>query len=122
MFPAGIKSISLAPAASLTATATGAAVDIKNVSGHALLVLNSSATNTAGNTSVTKIQHSADGSTGWTDSGVALTAVTSAGASNQSMEIDMDQFKRFIRVVDTLAGTTPAVTRSVQLIARADAS
>lgn len=122
MFPAGIKSIPLAPAARLSATGNVAAVDIKNVSGHALLILNSSATEAAATTSTTKIQHSADGATGWTDSGVTFAQVTNAAASQQAIEIDMDQFKRFVRVVDTLAGATPFVTRSVQLIAQADAS
>jgi len=122
MFPAGIKVLALAAAARITATGNGSAVDVRPYKGHALLVLNSSATEASDNTLNVKVQHSADGSTGWTDTGVAFAQVGNAAASAQVVEVNVDRFKRYIRVVSTLAGTTPAATRSVELIAQADRS
>ena len=110
--------MNLAASARLTATGNGAAVNIQALTGAAILVLNASATEGAGMTLDTKIQHSDDGSTNWTDSGVAFAQVTNAAASFQQLTVSADQFKKFVRVVDTLAGSSPAVTRSVSIIGK----
>ena len=116
-----LKVISLATAAALTATGNGAAVDVRRYSGEARLALNASATGAAGQTYNAKIQDSADGSTGWTDTGIAFAQVGNAAASQEVVGVNVDRFRAFIRVVDTLAGTNPTVTRAVTLIAKAGA-
>lgn len=57
-----------------------------------------------------KLQHSADGSTGWAD--IAGAAVTQMAADNGDEEVDVDLSvaRRYLRVVSTVAltgGTTP---------------
>jgi len=107
----------LGVAAAMTATTNGPAVDVSRFTGLAKVSLNSSAMGAAGTTSNTKLQHSADGSTNWVDvpSG-AFAQVTNAGSSAQDIMLNTDSLRKFVRVVDTLAGTTPTVTRSVTLI------
>ena len=108
--------IALRVAAAITASENGAAVNVGDFTGNGYLVLNSSATGGAGQTADVKIQHSDDGTTNWTDSGVAFTQVTNAGASLQAQYVSLDQFKKFVRVVSTLGGTSPTVTYSVSLV------
>jgi hypothetical protein len=114
--------VNLATAARLTASGNGLAVNVANLTRKALLILNASATEAAGNTLDVKLQGSADGATGWADLGIAFAQVTNAGTSFQAIEISADALPAWIRTVDTLAGTTPAVTRSVELIGTPEAS
>lgn len=117
----GIVTLSLAVSASLTATATGAAVNVQDFHSFAKIVLNSSAVNAG--TSITKLQHSDDGSTGWLDTGDTFAAVTTVAATGQQeILVNSDKFKKFVRVVDTLAGGATAVVRSVQLVGSKQAS
>lgn len=111
--------VNLATAARLTATTTSAAVEVSDYTGMAKLVLNASATEAADNTLDVKLQHSRDdGATDpYTDAGVAFAQVTNAGASHQTIDFSVDGLKKYVKVVSTLGGTTPAVTRSVELIA-----
>lgn len=111
----GVSVTSLAVAATIAATGNGAAVDVGAYHGLAQIVLNAGPTNAG--TNVVKLQHSDDGSTGWTDvTGAAFAAVGTA-ASEQSVMFNTDRFKKFVRVVDTLAGAT-SVTRSVSLVGK----
>lgn len=114
--------ISLAAAARVAADANRTGVDLRGYSGEAILVLDASATEAADNTLAVKIQHSADngGADAYVDSGVSFTTVTNAAASFQTKHLNVDQFKRYIRVVDDVAGTSPACTRSVTLLAKKD--
>lgn len=108
---------SLAAAAAVTATTTGTtAFDLRPYDGDIRILLNA---NTVGGTTPTldvKIQDSEDGTT-WTDSGVAFTQVTS-GASFQVKVATAEQFKRYIRVIDTVGGTSPSFDRSLTLVAK----
>lgn len=108
---------SVAAAASVTATTPGTpAFDLRPYDGDICLILNA---NTVGGTSPTlavRIQHSDDNST-WVDSGVAFTQVTS-GSSFQTITGTAEQFRRYIRVVDTVGGTSPSFGRSVTLVAK----
>lgn len=108
--------IALRTAASITATENGAAVNIGDFNGNGYLVLNSSATGGAGQTSDVKLQHSDDGTTNWTDAGFAFSQVTNAGPSVQAQYVSLDGFKKFARVVNTLGGTSPTVTYGVTLV------
>ncbi len=111
----------------ITATTNGPAVDLLAFDGKAMIALNSGATEGATMTLDVKIQHSADGSTGWADATIlsgaaqvpaAFAQVTNAAASAQTMDIDISTFHRYIRAVQTLAGTSPAVTAAVSLVAK----
>ncbi len=113
----GVSTVALATAVALTASGNGVAVDVGQYQGLALLVLNSSGVNAG--TSVTKLQHSDDGSTNWSDTGDQFAAVTTdANTGKQEITVNADKFKKFVRVVDTLAGGANAVVRSVQLVGR----
>ncbi len=122
-----LKATPLAAPVRITATATGAAIDLRSFDGVAMLTLNSGAMEAAATTMDVKIQHSADGSTGWTDATVlrgssyvplAFAQVTNAAASSQQIDFNVKDLKRYIREVKTLAGTSPAVTAGVSLIAK----
>lgn len=111
----GISVTSLAVAASIAATGNGAAVDVGNYHGLCQLVLNAGPTNAG--TDTIKLQHSDDGSTGWTDvTGAAFAAVGTA-ATEQAILFNADRFKKFVRVVDTLV-TATSVVRSVSLVGK----
>lgn len=121
---AGLKIIALAVATRLAASNTGtAAVNVSGYSGEARLVLNSSAGEGAGHTMTTKVQHSVDGENSWEDvPGLAFTQVTNAAASFQVIGFNIDKCRKFVRVVDTLGGSSPFFTRSVELLAKADSA
>ncbi len=114
-----VAAVKLAAAAIVTANGNGSAIDLQAYDGDLLLVLNSSAANGANVTLDVKVQHSANGSTGWEDSGVAFTQVTNAAASYQAVRATAEQFHRYIRVVDTVAGTSPSVPRAISMVASA---
>lgn len=108
--------IALRAAAALATSDNGTAVDVSGFTGNGYVALNSSATGGAGQTSDVKLQHSDDGSTNWTDTGVAFAQVTNAAASFQALYVSLDQFKKYVRVVNTLGGSTPTVTASVVMV------
>lgn len=112
-----LTAVNLAAAARLTATTTSAAVDVSDFTGNAKLVLNSSATEAADNTLDVKLTHCDTSGGTYTDAGVAFTQVVNSAASFQSLDFSVDGLKKYVKVVSTLGGTTPAVTRSVSLIA-----
>lgn len=121
----GLQNKPLAVAARITATFTGAAIDLRPYEGQAMIHLNSAAMENAASTMDAKIQHSVDGATAWTDavtlpSGAALAfaQVTNAAASAQTIEFNTTDTHRYIRVVETLAGTTPAVTAAISMTAK----
>jgi hypothetical protein len=114
---------SLSPVQALTATANGSAVDVRSRKGIGVIILDSAAGSGTTPTSTTKIQDSADGSTGWADvvdavlGTAAFTQVTTS-ASFQRMSFNFDGCRGYIRTVDTIAGTTPSFTRSVSAVSR----
>jgi hypothetical protein len=111
----GLTTIALKAAARITADNNGAGVDVSEFQGICKVHLNSSATEAADNTSAVKLQHSDDNAT-WSDvTGAAFAQVTNAAASMQEMTLNADNFKKYVRVVNDLGGTTPAVTAGVTL-------
>lgn len=116
----GIAIIALAAAARLTTGANnGSAVDLKPYAGKAKLVLNAGATEAADNTLAVKVQDSADGVNGWADvAGWSFATVTNAAASHQVVEVDIDKAKQYVRVVRTVAGSTPQAACAVSLVAK----
>lgn len=113
--------LALAVIARVAASGNGAAVDISGYSGEAQLILDASVTEAADNTLAVKVQDSADGTTGWADvTGAAFATVTNAAASFQRINLNIDKCKKYLRVVDTAAGTSPKCTRAVHLLAKKD--
>lgn len=111
----GVSVTALAVAASIIATGNGAAVNVGDYHGLAQLVLNSGPTNAG--TDTIKLQHSDDGSTNWTDVTGAAFAAVGTSASEQTLLINADRLKKFVRVVDTLV-TATSVVRSVSLVGK----
>ena len=107
--------LSLSPTAAVTSTGNQTGVDLQNYIGTALVVLDAAAGTGTSPTNTIKLQGSDDNST-WADiSGAAFSQLTNA-ASQQKLNINVDAIPRYIRVVDTVGGTTPSFTRSVNLI------
>lgn len=101
-----------------TTTQTGAAVDTLGFNSASVAQEVGTVTGTTP-TLDSKIQESADGSTAWADiSGAAFTQVT---ASNNSQALRLEGLntgsrKRYIRVVSTIAGTTPSFDLGVNIL------
>jgi hypothetical protein len=114
-FHSGLSMVALKASARITADNNGAGVDVSEFQGIVQVILNSSATEAADNTSDVKLQHSADNSA-WSDvTGGAFAQVVNAAASVQVLTLNADNFKKYVRVVNDLGGTTPAVTAGVML-------
>jgi hypothetical protein len=109
--------ISMHPTAARTATGNGAvAPDLRDIEGEIAILLDSAAGTGTTPTLDVKIQDSADGSTGWTDiAGATFTQVV-AVASQQKLVLNKDAVRRYIRIVHTIAGTTPSFTFSVNAV------
>lgn len=92
------------PLLTRSSTVTGAAVNIKDFHGSLVLTLMSEAAST-GDTLDAKVQHSVNGSTAWADiTGAVWTQVTAAADAHESISIDANAARGFIRIVGTLAG------------------
>jgi len=113
---ANLTQQAVTPAKRITATDTSAAIDLSAFTGEVLLELNSSAMEGAAQTSDVKLTHCDTSGGTYTDSGIAFDQVTTAGgASFQSKLRNIDGLKQFVKVVNTLGGSTPAVTFSVSI-------
>lgn len=111
-----ITVVALAAAAAVTAGVNGAAFDLRPYDGDIRLALSSAAGTGTNPTLDVKIQHSDDGTT-WTDSGVTFTRVTTA-AAGEVLVLTAERFKRYIRAVDTVGGTTPSFARAIHFVGR----
>ena len=102
--------------ASVTATATSGAIDLKEFDGDVLLVLNCAAGTGSSPTLDIKVQDSDEtGGTYGDLSGAAFTQVTDA-ASVQTLEVNKDECKRFIKLVQTVGGSSPVFVYGVSLV------
>ena len=103
--------------ASVTATATSSAIDLKEFDGDVLLVLNCAAGTGSSPTLDIKVQDSDEtGGTYGDLSGATFTQVTDS-ASVQTLEVNKDECKRFIKIVQTVGGSSPVFVYGVSLIA-----
>lgn len=96
----------LAPARK-TASENGSAIDLQQYVGDYKVVLSTSAGGGTSPTLDVKLQDSDDASTFADISGAAFTQVTSAAASTQSVDLNANAVKRYIRAVTTITGTSP---------------
>ena len=100
----------------VTSTATSSAIDFLEYDGYVLLVLDCAAWTGTSPTLDVKITNSdASGGT-YTDlSGAAFTQVVDA-ASMQTLVINKDSAERYIKIVQTITGSSPSFTFSINLI------
>ena len=103
--------------ASVTATATSGAIDLKEFDGDVLLVLNCAAGTGSSPTLDIKVQDSDEtGGTYGDLSGATFTQVTTS-ASVQTLEVNKDECKRFIKLVQTVGGSSPVFVYGISLVA-----
>jgi hypothetical protein len=112
-FPSNAIHTALVVSASQSTTVTTAAHDLLQYEGPALLVQNKGA---GAGTLDGKLQHSDDGATGWTDTGLAFAQATTA-ANLQALAFNPNSLRRYVRYVGTvvtgphLLGVTLHATR-----------
>ena len=100
----------------VTSTATSSAIDLLEYDGDVLLVLDCAAGTGTSPTLDVKITNSDASSGTYTDlSGATFTQVVDA-ASMQTLVINKDSAERFIKIVQTITGSSPSFTFSVNLI------
>ena len=102
--------------AAVTSTATSSAIDLLEYDGDVLLILDSAAGGGSSPTLDIKLTESDETGGTYTDlSGATFTQVVDA-ASMQTLAINKDSSKRFIRIVQTIGGSSPTFTFSINLI------
>ena len=102
--------------ASVTATATSSAIDLKEFDGDVLLVLNCAAGTGSSPTLDIKVQDSDEtGGTYGDLSGATFTQVTTS-ASVQTLEVNKDECKRFIKIVQKVGGSSPVFVYGISLV------
>ncbi len=106
---------SLFGALARTATANGAAIDMVDYEGIAVVTLDSAAGTGTTPTNTVKLQDSPDNVTFTDIPGAAFTQLTTV-ASVQQLQIDTGTVARFVRAVTTIGGTTPSYTFSVGIV------
>ena len=103
--------------AAVTSTATSAAIDLKEYDGDVSLILTSAAGTGSSPTLDVKVQDSdASGGTYGDLTGAAFTQVTDS-ASMQVITFSKDEAKRYIKIVQTVGGSTPSFTFSINGLA-----
>ena len=102
--------------AAVTSTATSSAIDLLEYDGDVLLILDSAAGGGSSPTLDIKLTECATTGGTYTDlSGATFTQVTGS-ASMQTLAINKDSSKRFIKIVQTIGGSSPTFTFSINLI------
>lgn len=111
------------PMATRTATVTGSAVDLVDYGGYVALTLMSGAA-TAGTLPTLDVKVTECDTSGgtYTDvSGATWTEVTDAAAADETIVLNSDSLKRYIKIVGTIGGTaTPTFAFGVHLTAFKD--
>ena len=103
--------------AAVTSTATSSAIDLLEFDGDILLVLDSAAGTGSSPTLDIKIQDSDASSGTYGDlSGATFTQVTDS-ASMQVITFCKDEAKRYVKIVQTIGGSTPSFTFSINGVA-----
>lgn len=107
---------SILGAAAITASANGTGVDISAFEGAVKFTLDSSAGGGADHTLDVKLQHSDDDVTYTDITGGVFTQVTNAAAAYESIILSADGLKKYVRGVDTVAGTSPTFSRALSMV------
>ena len=103
--------------AAVTSTATSAAIDLKEYDGDVTLILTSAAGTGSSPTLDVKVQDSDASGGSYADlSGATFTQVTDA-VSMQVITFVKDEAKRYIKIVQTVGGSTPSFTFNINGVA-----
>jgi hypothetical protein len=100
------------PTAARTATGQTTGIDVKDYDGDLIFILDSAAGGGSSPTLDVTIEDSADNSSFSALSGAAFTQVTGS-ASAQTLEVDANGCKRYVRIKYTIGGSSPSFTFSV---------
>ena len=112
-----LEIFSVVPSASGTSTATSSAIDLKDYDGDVTLILTSAAGTGSSPTLDVKVQDSDASSGTYGDlTGASFTQVTGS-VSMQVITFCKDEAKRYIKLVQTIGGSTPSFTYSINAIA-----
>ena len=102
--------------AAVTSTATSSAIDVLEYDGDVMLILDSAAGGGSSPTLDIKVTESDASGGRYTDlSGATFTQVTGS-ASMQTLAINKDECKLFIKIVQTIGGSSPTFTFSINLV------
>ncbi len=110
--------LALHPTAARTTTTNGSGIDVRDYIGHGTVLLDAAAGTGTTPTNDVKIQDSADNSAFADLSPTLAFAQLTTVASQQKIAINFDKVRRYIRMVATIAGTTPSYTFSVTALGR----
>jgi len=111
-----VKPISILGAARVTATANGAGVDVSEYEGDVKFTLDSSAGGGGDHTMDTKLEHSDDNVSFVDVTDAVFTQVTNAGPAFESIIVNADGLKKFVRGAETIAGTGPTFDRALSMV------
>lgn len=109
-------SVLLQASARIAASTNGPPIDIQSYTDWAIVVLNASATEGAGQTATFKIQHSSD-SVAWADTAHTFQVVTNAAPVFLQRHVQINDLRRYIRVVSTLSAGA-AITIGAQIFVK----
>lgn len=108
----------LSNATARTTTFTSPVIDARDFDGDLCFLQNIGTVSGTSPSCTTAIQDSDDGSTGWAAvDGGTFTAVT-ASNNSQKIVLPANMFRRYLRAVATISGTTPSFILMVMLLAR----
>jgi len=97
-----------------TATATGDAIDLRDYVGDLKVILSTSAGGDTDHTLNVKLTEcDTSGGTYADVSGAVFTEVTDAADSTESITVNVDGLKRYVKAVATIAGTSPTFDMSL---------
>jgi len=108
--------VSILGAARAIASANGGGVDVSEFEGDVKFTLDSSAGGGADNTNDIKLQHSDDDATYVDVPGGVFTQVTNAGPAFESLIVNSDGLKKFVRGAETINGTGPTFDRGLSMV------
>jgi hypothetical protein len=107
----------LAIPAARTSTYTGTGIDVTAYEGMAAIILNSAAGTGTTPTLDVKLQDCATVGGTYADvAGATFAQVTDAADALELITVNISDLKQFIRVVGTIAGTTPSFTFGVEFV------
>lgn len=114
----GVLRLQAAAPAAITTTTTSTAIDMLTSDGRCVLEINLGAV--TGTTPTYTLQITQCATSGGTYTNIptnSLTATLNAANANTYVLLSFDRDQRFIKIVETLGGTTPSYTRAVSILA-----
>jgi hypothetical protein len=112
------QTLNLAEVAQRTATGQGTGIDVRGLKGVGIVTLDAQAGTGTTPTCTVSVQDSEDGATGWSNI-AGMTFVQVAGVARfESLPLDIDSIRGWIRARWVIGGTTPGFFFSVNGVFR----